>query len=368
MKSLKWISSVAVAGVVCAAVAACGSGASSGSADGDQEMVDLRVNTFIPTKHHYVTDGWEPFIEEVKEKTDGQVNFSVAGQETLGPATDSLTLLKSGVAGAAESTAGYHSANLPMSQISGAFGWETGVLASQAAWEMCNSEPWVSEFKKAGVVPIGCSGTPPYELFTSGEPIESVPEDFENLKVRTVGIQSDIMTNLGAAPQTIPSPELYQSLDRGVIDAYLLPRVGVFPLGLEPLNKYVTEGMNAFSSGFAFQMISQETWDKFTDETKEIIIEAGKKLSLADGAGYDEMMVDLVDSGKGLTDNPPEVYEVSAEEQEALTEATDQALDAWIGARDEDGLGSEAQAAVDVLRELRELQPAPIDEWAEFAY
>ena len=366
MKKIGTIGPAVVGVLLMSGLAACGS--DSKAASGSQEALELRVNTYLPNTHFYITKGWEPFIDSVKKGTDGKVVFEVAGQEALGPAVESLNLLRSGVAGAAETTAGYHSADLPMAQISGAYGWESGALASQAAWQMCNSEPWVSEFKKAGVVPIGCSGTPPYELFTSGKPITGIPDAFDGLKVRTVGIQSEIVKALGAEPQTIPAPELYESLDRGVVDGYLLPRVGVFPLGLEELNKYVTEGMNAFSSGFAMQLISQETWDKFTDETKKVVIQAGKELSLADGSEYDNQYTELVENGKGLLDNPPTVYKLSPEEQAAMVAASDEALDAWAGARADEGLGDQADEAVSAVRELRDLEPAPIDEWADFAY
>ena len=56
------------------------------------------------------------FIEEVEEKTNGRIKFETYPNEQLGKATDSLEMLRSGVADIAPFTVPYHPEELPLNQ------------------------------------------------------------------------------------------------------------------------------------------------------------------------------------------------------------------------------------------------------------
>ena len=44
-------------------------------------------------------------------------------------------------------------------------------------------------------------------------------EDFKGMRIRSLGQQGKAMAKLGAVPTSVPAPEVYTSLDRGLLDA-----------------------------------------------------------------------------------------------------------------------------------------------------
>ena len=43
--------------------------------------------------------------------------------------------------------------------------------------------------------------------------------DFKGMRIRSLGQQGKAMAKLGAVPTSVPAPEVYTSLDRGLLDA-----------------------------------------------------------------------------------------------------------------------------------------------------
>jgi TRAP-type mannitol/chloroaromatic compound transport system substrate-binding protein len=65
-------------------------------------------------------------------------------------------------------------------------------------------------------------------------------EDFDGLKFRTIGIWGDTLESLGASVVTMSGGELYQALERGVIDAFELSIPSIdYPLGFYEIADYV---------------------------------------------------------------------------------------------------------------------------------
>jgi TRAP-type C4-dicarboxylate transport system substrate-binding protein len=70
---------------------------------------------------------------------------------------------------------------------------------------------WGSQYYMSSLLPL-------YEVIGKGEPPKGL-EGWEGMRIRALGQQGEAMKKLGAVPTTVPAPEVYTSMDRGLLDA-----------------------------------------------------------------------------------------------------------------------------------------------------
>lgn len=111
----------------------------------------------------------------------------------------------------------------------------------------------------------------------SNVPINSI-EDMQSMKIRLAGkIQGLVAAKLGITPVSVAANELYESLQRGVIDAaeYSVPSNDV-TLHIEEVTKYwLTPGWHQTSSVYG-TMVNQAAFDALPTEYQEAIDMAAK--------------------------------------------------------------------------------------------
>lgn len=106
----------------------------------------------------------------------------------------------------------------------------------------------------------------------SSEPIETL-DDLEGMRIRMSGRpQGVILDELGAVQVQLPGGEVYQALDRGVIDAAEFSSPGIdWSLGFQEITSHwMVPGWHQPGStgGLA---INQESWDELDDWTKNLL-------------------------------------------------------------------------------------------------
>jgi TRAP-type mannitol/chloroaromatic compound transport system substrate-binding protein len=115
-------------------------------------------------------------------------------------------------------------------------------------------------------------------MFTSAElfgwfakPVTSM-NDFKGMKFRTAGIWGEMLNEAGAAVVTMPGGEIYESMQRGVIDAFEFSTPGVdWSAGFQELGAYVHgPGIHAPQSAFEF-LVNKDQWNALPDDLKAIV-------------------------------------------------------------------------------------------------
>lgn len=106
--------------------------------------------------------------------------------------------------------------------------------------------------------------------FRTNQPIRNL-EDLKGKRLRLSGLeQGKVLERLGGSQVSMAGQELYQALERGVIDGaeFSTPNVDV-SAGLHQVTKFwATPGWHQSSSMFGV-MINKAAWDKLTPETQE---------------------------------------------------------------------------------------------------
>ncbi|MBM9595377.1 TRAP transporter substrate-binding protein DctP [Roseitranquillus sediminis] len=106
--------------------------------------------------------------------------------------------------------------------------------------------------------------------FRTGEPIRSL-EDLQGKRLRLSGLeQGRILEQLGGSQVSMAGGEIYQALERGVIDGaeFSTPNVDWSAGFQQVTDAWALPGWHQSASVFGV-MINQQAWDQLLDETKE---------------------------------------------------------------------------------------------------
>lgn len=143
------------------------------------------------------------------------------------------------------------------------------------------------------------------------EPVTSL-DDFVGLKFRTQGTWGDVLTSLGASVVTMPGGEVYESAQRGVIDAfeYSTPAVDLSAGFPEIRNVMMEPGIHAPTALYDL-IVNKDSWNELPPDLQELVqlgCDAGAMRVLAatdyaDGLAY----VELIDMGIQVESLPDDV-------------------------------------------------------------
>ena len=109
-----------------------------------------------------------------------------------------------------------------------------------------------------------------FEFLWTRRIIVQSPEDMQGLKIRVPGlIQAKIIQSLGAIPVALPSAELPQALQRGVVDGAIMNPWTAQGRGVEEYCKYMLVYPICGISNSLYVM--RDTWDSWPLDVRMII-------------------------------------------------------------------------------------------------
>ena len=97
----------------------------------------------------------------------------------------------------------------------------------------------------------------PFHLYLT-KPIEK--PNLERYKIRVTPVYRSFFETIGAAAMRTPPGEIYTALERGVVDGYGWPAIGIFDLGLQEVTKYRVDP--GFYNVDVNILVNLNVWDK----------------------------------------------------------------------------------------------------------
>jgi TRAP-type transport system periplasmic protein len=290
----------------------------------------------------------QPWIKKVEEATKGRVKFTIYPASALGPPPQQYDLVVKGIADMCWSPTAFNSGRFPLSEISNlpCFGINSSKAASRVMWEL--QEKFKKEFEKeyAGVKLIQFSVPPPFALYTSKKPIRTY-DDLKGMKLRAAGgPPTTFLSNARAAAVNLPIPDVYMSLQKGVIDGWAIDWVGFDDYKSYEICKYATEV--GFYMPVLYTVMNLNTWNSLPPDIQQII----QGVSGSAGVEYEANVWDTesaklkeLNKGRGI-----EIISLSPAERKKWT---DLARPIWAQyAKQLDGKGLPGTAAIDELTKL----------------
>lgn len=246
------------------------------------DTVKLRYGTHIPAMSPGVLEGSIPLMDQAKQLSNGAIDFAFFPGEQAGKVLQMFDLVRSGAVDIGNVTTGLLSADkLPLMGILEVPGVaESSCSAVDALFKL--SEPgapiYESDLKPNGMQVLAYMPYPPYGPAASRTEINSV-DDLEGMKIRNSGgLMALAVQAVGGVPVKIPSPEVYQSLQRGTLDTVLFSYLSVKSLDLKSVADYGTTGYSWGTPGDVV-LISERKLKSLSEAQQEALIQAGRNAS-----------------------------------------------------------------------------------------
>ncbi|MFV0385993.1 TRAP transporter substrate-binding protein DctP [Paracoccus sp. (in: a-proteobacteria)] len=206
---------------------------------------------------------FEDFVASVNENGKGIVQINVMGGPEAMPPMEIGNALRGGVVDLANTTAVFHANLVPEGVALTMTNRNMAELRENGGYDLMNK----LHEDKAGIHWLGRPVQDiPYHIYLS-EPIEG--DSFEGLKLRSVPVYQAFFAALGAVPVQMSPGDVYTALERGAIDGFGWPAIGIFDLGWQEKTKArINPGFYQVETGI---YLSKKTWDGLTDEQRAFL-------------------------------------------------------------------------------------------------
>ncbi|HEY8417303.1 MAG TPA: TRAP transporter substrate-binding protein DctP [Limnochordales bacterium] len=297
--------------------------------------IRLRVADSFPPSHYQSKDGIVVWMNRVTELTGGRVQFDYFPAQQLGSVADMLDLVQTRVADIAYVGPNYFSDRMPLSgvaELPGSF--TTSQEGTEAYWRLVERFLLEHEFLANDVRPLYAVTLPPYQLATLSKRINSLA-DLQGLRIFAGGASvSQTVQRLGGVPTSIPAPELYLAMQRGMLDGAVGAIGSIKPYNLHELVRHMTTNLN-LGSFVATYVINEQVWQRLPADVQAAMIQAGEEtrrhlsrvLDEADQATIEELSAAGVD-----------LYRLPEDELARWTERVRPVWDEWAASLDRRGL------------------------------
>ena len=262
------------------------------------DMITLRLADGMPSGHIIDRLVIEPFIKQVAEATQGQVDIQHFPAEQLGKSRDMLMLTQAGVADIGFIVPSYMSDRMPLTTVTELPGIFQSTCQGNAALRALVQDGAIldeREFKPNGVKPLIIFLLPAYQLILSSSRPLGALKDVEGLKIRTPGGAMDrTVIGLGAVPIRMGPAEIYESMSRGTLDGALLAYQSAVSYHLTSLLKSGTLGQDFGTVAVTFS-IRLDTWNALPPDIQAKLSSIGQTLSVDACTKFDKAEADSID-------------------------------------------------------------------------
>ncbi|MFC3229199.1 C4-dicarboxylate TRAP transporter substrate-binding protein [Marinibaculum pumilum] len=217
----------------------------------------------------------QPFFDELKEKSNGEINWILYPGGQLMGARETLGGVRDGVADAGFIAVNFHPSELKHNNVlanmvfDGSDPVAVGGAINETIMLDCPScdKDWVAN----NLIYLGGHTTTGYVLMCA-EPFDGL-EGIKGKKVRATGAFSGILTNMEAVPVNIPPSEMAEGLERGQIDCVLGPIAWLEQYSVMDQIKYVLDVPFGTTRALGLFTMNLDSWNDMSPEHKALMIE-----------------------------------------------------------------------------------------------
>lgn len=220
------------------------------------------------------------FVNRVSELTHGGFKITLYSAGQIVPPSKAFTAVRAGAFQMMKTYDGYEAGNIPAFAFTSSvpFGFQEPEDYEEWFYKQGGIEFAREAYAKHGMFYIAPTiyGAEPIH---SKEPINSL-KDLQGKKGRFVGLASRVMADIGVITSPIPTAEVYQALEKGVID--LADRGDLtanYEAGLaEVANYIIMPGYHQPTTATSY-VANQRAYDKLPDNYKKALEQAAIEIS-----------------------------------------------------------------------------------------
>ncbi len=255
--------------------ASCGSGGTEkvGSGEGDEllaEEVTFKMVTFasVESKHMF---GYEVFLEELEKSFGDKLKIDYLGAEEAIDPFEQPDAVRNGVVDIVFTGATYPEGVVPVAPAMEGSLLTPAEERTEGVYDM-----WTEVYdEQLNSVYLGRFLVNRLQHLYTGYDVSGL-EDFEDRIFRASPAQEPLLKELGASSVILTPGEIFTSLERGVIDGYGWPSVGMVDLGLGPLTEYRIDP--GFYSGAGIMLMNADAMAKLPEPAQEEMLKIGERV------------------------------------------------------------------------------------------
>lgn len=231
--------------------------------------IELKLSHFLPSVHGMQTEILEPWIEALNDRTEDEVEVEIfSAGSSFGNITRQLDQVQSGVIDIAIGLAAVPRDRLPRTElVDMPLIAEDRSALNKALWDV--TPEYVQKDYK-GLKLIGflndCA-----VVHSREKEIDSLAA-LEGMRLRVPSVLgAKMVSTVGAIPVTMPSPEVYENMEKGVIDGFTAPWDFVSTLKFDEVTRSHLD--NIALCGTMWFAMNQRKFDSLPDDVKVAIDE-----------------------------------------------------------------------------------------------
>jgi TRAP-type C4-dicarboxylate transport system substrate-binding protein len=245
------------------------------------QEVTLRAVTSFAEGTQF-SKGFERFIEKVNKDGKGVIQINYIGGPRAMPPFEVGNAVRNKVVDIANVTGAFYTNLMPEADGFKLISKPAAEQRKNGTWAYINdlhNQKLNSYYLARQFVSV------PFHIYLNKK-IDKI--DFNGLKIRVTPVYRDIVQALGGTPITTPPGEVYTALERGVVDGYGWPILGIFDLGWEKVTKFRMEP--AFYSVEVNVLVNQDVWKSLNDAQKKVLTDAALWLEGLDATESAELV------------------------------------------------------------------------------
>ncbi len=240
----------------------------SSSAPAPAKTIEMKVD-IVPVPNFWRTTVITNWADSVNKRSGGRVNLTVFPNNTLTPFPQKWDGCIKGVSDISEGSMGVLESRIQLQSLLSLPlpGMPTAAMRSRAIWDLYQNVPeYAKGFSDAHVLFLHSS--PPNGLITR-KPITKAA-DMKGMKIWGEGaIQVEILEKGGMSPVELPMPDVYTSLQTGVIDGALGDPSLIISRNFGKVCKYYTY-IDPTSCMPFFVIMNPNVWNNLPEDVKKV--------------------------------------------------------------------------------------------------
>ncbi|MBW1998003.1 MAG: TRAP transporter substrate-binding protein [Deltaproteobacteria bacterium] len=237
--------------------------------------VELSFALHVPPKAAPYHSAFLPWAKEVEKATRGKIKIKFYLSQTLVKARDSYDAVKNGIADISWVSFSWTPGRFPLSGVMDLpFLSPSTFTGAYALTDLFKKYPQLRrEVKDVHLLHLWV--TLPYEIHTVSKPIRRM-EDIRGLKLATQPGARAAVEALGGVPVTMPSPKIYQTVEKGVADGAALAWGAYKAYKLVEVTRYHA---NPHLGGVSYCTIMNENrWNSLPGDVQAAITEVTERM------------------------------------------------------------------------------------------
>jgi TRAP-type transport system periplasmic protein len=238
----------------------------------------LTALTALPKNHDLSESFLALFVEKVNATGKGVVHIDYKGGPEVTPPNKLAQAVQRGAIDMIHSPAAYYAGITPQSSALMATNRTPAEIRANGGFDMIQ-QVWHDKLN-VKIVAWAESGAQFHLYLVKEPPLKADGTlDLTGLKMRSTGAYRPLLTALGASPVEMPVSDVYTALQRGLVDGFGWPTVGLASQGLAKAIKYRIDP--PFYHLANLVLVNEEKWNALPPAAKDVLIRVGAEYELS---------------------------------------------------------------------------------------